>query len=75
MAKYAQGIFTPKNPQKYVGKHAPKYRSGWEEKYMNYLDSNLTTFLKICILAILRNIFIYVFSLAFYSLNPTFQTC
>ncbi len=40
MAKYAQGIFTPKNPEKYVGKHAPKYRSGWEMTFMTFCDTN-----------------------------------
>jgi TnsA endonuclease N terminal len=40
MGNWAQGIFTPKNPQKYVGKHAPKYRSGWELTFMNFCDNN-----------------------------------
>lgn len=40
MAKFAQGIFTPKNIQKYVGKHTPRYRSGWELTFMMFLDSN-----------------------------------
>ena len=40
MAKYATGIFTPKFPQKYVGKHKPKYRSGWELSFMTFCDSN-----------------------------------
>lgn len=40
MSKYAQGKFTPKNPQKYIGKHAPKYRSGWELTFMNFCDGN-----------------------------------
>ena len=40
MAKWAQGIFTPKNPEKYVGKHAPKYRSGWEMTFMTFCDTN-----------------------------------
>lgn len=40
MANWAQGIFTPKNPEKYVGKHAPKYRSGWEMTFMTFCDSN-----------------------------------
>lgn len=40
MAKWAQGIFTPKNPEKYVGKHKPKYRSGWEMTFMMFCDSN-----------------------------------
>jgi len=40
MAKFAQGLFTPKNSQKYVGKHIPRYRSGWELTFMMFLDSN-----------------------------------
>ena len=40
MAHWAQGIFTPKNPEKYIGKHAPKYRSGWELTFMTFCDSN-----------------------------------
>jgi len=40
MTKWAQGIFTPKNPTKYVGKTKPKYRSGWELSFMVFLDSN-----------------------------------
>jgi len=40
MAKYATGIFTPKFPQKYVGKHKPKYRSGWELTFMTFCDTH-----------------------------------
>jgi hypothetical protein len=40
MAKWAQGIYTPKNPQKYIGTHKPKYRSGWEMRIMMFLDEN-----------------------------------
>lgn len=40
MSKWAQGIYTPKNPEKYVGKHAPKYRSGWEMTFMTFCDNN-----------------------------------
>jgi hypothetical protein len=40
MGKWAQGIYTPKNPQKYIGKHQPKYRSGWELTFMTFCDSN-----------------------------------
>ena len=40
MAKYAQGTFVPKNAQKYVGKHIPRYRSGWELTFMNFCDTN-----------------------------------
>lgn len=40
MGNWAQGIFTPKNSQKYVGNHKPKYRSGWELTFMNFCDGN-----------------------------------
>lgn len=40
MANYAQGIYTPKNPHKYVGKHKPKYRSGWEFTFMTFCDNH-----------------------------------
>ena len=40
MAKWAQGIFTPKFPAKYIGKSSPKYRSSWELVFMNFLDQN-----------------------------------
>ena len=38
--KYAQGIYTIKNPHKYVGKGKPKYRSGWELTFMIFCDTN-----------------------------------
>ncbi len=41
MAKYAQGIFTPKNPGKYIGNHKPRFRSSWELTFMMFLDSNV----------------------------------
>lgn len=40
MSKFAQGLFVPKNPSKYVGKHTPRYRSGWEHAFMRFCDSN-----------------------------------
>ncbi len=40
MSKWAQGTYIPKNPQKYVGKHKPRYRSGWELTFMNFCDAN-----------------------------------
>lgn len=40
MANWAQGNYVPKNPQKYVGKHTPKYRSGWELTFMQFCDNN-----------------------------------
>ena len=40
MGKFAQGIYEVQNPQKYVGKGKPKYRSGWELTFMRFCDSN-----------------------------------
>lgn len=40
MGKWAQGIYVPKHPEKYVGNHKPKYRSGWELTFMTFCDSN-----------------------------------
>ena len=40
MAKFAQGLFTPTNPGKYIGKNKPKYRSGWELTFMQFCDKN-----------------------------------
>jgi hypothetical protein len=40
MANYAQGKYKPKNPHKYVGKHEPRYRSGWELTFMIFCDNN-----------------------------------
>jgi hypothetical protein len=40
MGNWAQGTYTVKNPQKYVGKHSPRYRSGWELTFMTFCDNN-----------------------------------
>jgi hypothetical protein len=40
MAKFAQGYYEPKNPQKYVGIGKIKYRSGWEMTFMMFCDNN-----------------------------------
>jgi hypothetical protein len=40
MPKYSQGIYTPKNPEKYMGKHKPMWRSSWEMVFMRFLDEN-----------------------------------
>jgi hypothetical protein len=40
MAKYANGKFTVKNPEKYMGKKLPTYRSSWEFAFMNFCDNN-----------------------------------
>jgi hypothetical protein len=38
--KYAQGFFEVLNPNKYLGKGRPKYRSGWEHAFMRFCDNN-----------------------------------
>lgn len=40
MSKWAQGIYEVLNPDKYVGKRRPRYRSGWEHSFMRFCDSN-----------------------------------
>jgi hypothetical protein len=40
MSKFAQGLYTIKNPSKYVGKGTPRYRSGWEHAFMRFCDTN-----------------------------------
>ena len=40
MSKFAQGNYVIKNAHKYVGKGAPRYRSGWEHAFMRFLDNN-----------------------------------
>ena len=40
MSKFAQGPYTIKNADKYVGKGTPRYRSGWEHAFMRFLDNN-----------------------------------
>jgi|TARA_B100001094_G_C18160139_1_gene788797 hypothetical protein len=38
--KFAQGVYTPKNPQKFVGKKNPYYRSSWELAFMRMCDDH-----------------------------------
>jgi hypothetical protein len=40
MAKYHQGEFVPKNPQKLIGKQTVQYRSSWERTVMTLLDNH-----------------------------------
>jgi hypothetical protein len=40
MAKFAQGYYEVKNPEKYIGKGRPKYRSGWEMTFFMFCDNN-----------------------------------
>ena len=38
--KFAQGKYTPLNPEKYVGKKLPTYRSGWELTFCQFCDNH-----------------------------------
>jgi hypothetical protein len=40
MTRYSQGLYVPKNPEKYIGKNKPKYRSSWELRVMQYFDTS-----------------------------------
>jgi hypothetical protein len=40
MANFAQGVYKPVNPKKYVGKGQPRYRSGWEWAFFQFCDNN-----------------------------------
>jgi hypothetical protein len=40
MTKFAQGEFVLKHPEKYIGRHQPIYRSGWEMAMMQFLDNH-----------------------------------
>jgi hypothetical protein len=40
MSKYANGFYQVINPEKYVGKGTPHYRSSWEHVTMRMLDTN-----------------------------------
>ena len=38
--KFTQGIFTPLNPKKYIGREKPVYRSGYELRFFRWCDNN-----------------------------------
>ena len=40
MSKYASGKYQVKNPEKYMGKRLPSYRSSWEFTFMSFCDNN-----------------------------------
>jgi hypothetical protein len=40
MNRWSQGLFQPKNVDKYIGKKTPKYRSSWEWAFMRFCDNN-----------------------------------
>ena len=41
MAKFAQGVFQPKNLGKYIGTGQFYFRSSWELTVMNFFDANI----------------------------------
>lgn len=40
MGKYANGFYQINNPDKYVGKKVPHFRSSWEHSFMRFCDTN-----------------------------------
>lgn len=40
MSKYASGKYLIKNPEKYIGKRTPTYRSSWEFTFCAFCDNN-----------------------------------
>lgn len=40
MSKFANGFYQLINPEKYVGKKQPHYRSSWEVAFMRFCDNN-----------------------------------
>ena len=40
MPKFQQGKYTPTNPDKYIGKRVPNYRSGWELAVFRMCDNH-----------------------------------
>lgn len=41
MSRFAQGNYTLTNPDKYVGKGLPRFRSGWEHAFFRFCDNNV----------------------------------
>lgn len=40
MPNFAQGVYRLENPDKYVGRGSPRYRSGWEHSFFLFCDQN-----------------------------------
>lgn len=40
MSRFAQGKYSLANPEKYIGKKTPTYRSSWEWHFMKFCDTN-----------------------------------
>lgn len=39
-SRFANGLYSIMNPDKYVGKKAPRYRSSWEHAFMQFCDKH-----------------------------------
>ena len=39
-SRFANGLYTIENSEKYVGKKAPRYRSSWEHAFMRFCDQH-----------------------------------
>ena len=40
MSRFAQGKYSPKNPEKYMGNREPTYRSSWEFAFCRFCDEH-----------------------------------
>lgn len=40
MSKFASGKYKVQNPEKYMGRQVPTYRSSWEFTFMSFCDNN-----------------------------------
>lgn len=40
MSKFANGFYQIINPDKYIGKNTPKFRSSWEFSFMHFCDTD-----------------------------------
>lgn len=40
MSRFSSGKFTPTQPDKYIGKKTPTYRSSWEWHFMRFCDTH-----------------------------------
>ena len=38
--QYRQGLYTPRNKEKYIGRGTPRYLSSWELKFFRWCDNN-----------------------------------
>lgn len=38
--KFLQGVYKPQNPEKYIGNSPPVFRSSWEKRFFETMDTN-----------------------------------